>query len=51
MQSMMTPVLVLICWTLVMLVWVAYSRFAIGFRQSPKAMKLKRTQDLAEHFP
>ena len=51
MQSMMTPVLALVCWTLLMLAWLAYARFTIGFRQSPKAMKLKRTQDLAQHLP
>lgn len=51
MTTIMTPMLALICWTLVMLLWLGYARFAIGFRKAPQAMKEKRAQDLAKHLP
>lgn len=46
MQSMMTPVLVLVCWSLVMLLWLAAARFGLGFSKDPSQLKTKRTQDL-----
>ncbi len=46
MNSMMTPVLILVLWTLIMLLFMGGTRFLIGFRSDPSQMKKKRTQDL-----
>ena len=51
MISIMTPVLVLICWTLIMLFWMGYVRFTKGFKQKPEVLKMKRTQDVQAALP
>ena len=50
-NSMLTPMLALIIWTLIILFWMGFARFFIGFRQAPQATRMKRSIEMAKFLP